>query len=414
MEAEEFGKSLVIYVGTRKIVAMEGSVAGAEAQVLRWKREENSEGFKNGFVSNLERASVTVQKLVDHFYGSEWPQDLAAYVVLGNAQLKTCSFSSSQYYQGDHRTVSPHEIRSVIHQTRTVATLPLSEWILQAFPESFLVNDLAEVRNPLGLEARRLGVNLKIFTMNFQDFRNLEKVTEVADLEVRGFFPKTLTVSEAVLTPEEKQQGVLVVDLADDATHLVLWKNGSLAGTRAIPQGGKDLSQRIAAHWGLEPHDGERLKEEYGNLNIDNKFTEELVPLMDRHGVKNHPVRRCEFQDEFIQITYDWLTRILTQADHFAAENKINYPHFVFTGGGAKLDGLIEFLQRRFSRVARIGLAKKVEAPHEILSDPSMTGVLGMFRWLAENDREYKMMVQPTNVIHRTFASARDWFLSYF
>ena len=405
---------VVLYVGTRKLLVLEAALGEGDPRIVRHALLKNPDGFEKGFVVHLQKAAAALQKLVEGFLPERGSSALSAWVVLGNSKLRTYGFSSSQYYPAGPRTLSSHEIRSVVEQTRSIATLPLSEFILQAVPESFLVNDMAGVRDPLGLTATRLGVDLKIFTMDFQDFKNISKAFEAAEIEVEGYFPKTLAVSEAVLTSEEKEKGVVLADIADDGVSLVLWKNGNLIDTRVLPLGSRTLTAQIAARWEIEPHDAEKVKEQFGSLNLDPQFGDELIPLIERNGKNAHQIHRQAFQEAFLEQAKQWLAGILSEIDSFAREKKAHHPHLVFTGGGTAGDGFLEFLQKQFSREARIGLTRKVEAPTGLLVDPSLAGAFGMVRWLAEADRQVHRLFAPTGLVEKTLATARDWFSAYF
>ena len=405
-------KEIVVYVGSSRLVAVEGIAGSGEPKVLRAAGKKDPEGFEKGLVTNLEKASTAISGLIETLYPGK--TSLPVYAVLGNAKLKTYGYSSSQYYQGMPRAVSSHDIRAVVNQTRSVATLPLSEFVLQAIPESFLVNDMNDVRNPLGLETRRLGVNLKIFTMNFEDFKNIARAFESADIEVEGYFPKTLTISEAVLTDQEKEEGTLLADISEDHLHLVVWKNGDLVDTKVLDLGGAALTSEIAECWQIGIQDAEKVKQRYGALDLDPKFGDELIPLIERNGRANRQIQRREFQEAFLEQSRNWMAKILAESDRFVQEQKLAHPHLVFTGGITVLDGFLEFLQKQFSRDARIGLARKIEAPNEFLVNPSLTPALGMIRWLSLQESGRRQLLAPSGLLQKTVASARDWFSSYF
>lgn len=401
----------VVGISPDKIVTLSGLIEGDECKVAQHSKMTNPEGFKNGFVMNLEKASSSLVEMLKTFIEKE---GAPLYVALDNPQLRAYSYSSSQYYQGDHRTISVSEVQSVIQQTRSVATLPLTDIILQTVPESFMVNDLVGITNPIGLEARRLGVTLNLFTMNFQEYKNLSNAFETAEIEVAGYFPKTMTLPEASLTGEEKQQGVLILDIHEEHTQFILYKAGTPSVSKTNDLAGSWLTKRIAQEWRIESYDAVRAKNQYGSLNPTPEFSEELVHLIERQGIKKNQIRRSEFQETFIPIIYDWLTSLWGLADKFAEENDIKFPHYVFTGPGASIDGLIEFIHRRFSRVARVGLTRKVDAPHELLVDPSMTASLGLIKWICNHEKEQGYLTVPTNFIQRTLSSAKDWFFNYF
>lgn len=415
MNAEDLKhKCVVIYIGTRKLVVMLGDMAEAHPRLIRKEESLSPAGFEKGLVCNLQNASASLEKLLGTLLPPEAWEHVPVYVVLGNSHVRMYRFSSCEYFTPDRRAISSHEIQSVVQQTRNVATLPLTESILQAIPESFLVNDMPAVRNPVGLEAERLGVTLQIYTMEFQSFRNIEKVFESLDLEVEGYFPKTLPLSEAVLEDAEKQEGVLIIDIADDATQLVLWKNGVLSGIRSLARGGHQLTQCLARDWNIEERDAEKVKEKFGTLDSAEQNSEELVPLVMRNEKVQQSIPRKDFLEKFFTYARTWMTDILREADQFLLDEKIRHPHILFTGGAVMTEGFLEWVQKEFSKDGRLGTARHVEAAPEVVRDPAMAPALGMFRWVATYERAQEALFTPRGLIAKTMAAIRAWFANYF
>ncbi len=402
---------IVFYVGTRKLVAMAGVLRDGDPRITGRTTMLNPEGFKDGLVANLERASNSLEKALKSLNP---PAEVTAYVVLGNTKLKTFTFSSSQYFQDATRVISSQDIVSVIDQTKSVATLPLAETVLQTLPVSFLVNDLQDVSNPLGLEAQRIGVCLKLFTMDAQNFKNMTRAFETLEIEVKDYFPKMLTASEAILTDQEKVEGVLLIDIAGEATFLTLWYKGEMVETRVVPVGGRHLSSQLANLWEIDLADAEKVKEQYGSLEPDLQFKEELIPLVDRSGKKGQQISRQKFHEKFLELSKKWLEKILAEADQLAREQKVFHPHCVFTGGGISPDGFLEFLQHDFSRDGRIGLTRKLDIPNQLQVDPSLTSALGMYSWLSYSGSKKARLIAPQSFFGKTVSSARDWFSTYF
>jgi len=407
-------KSVVVYLGTRKLVAMLADMKETNPKILHKEEMIFPEGFEKGLVCNLQNATASLEKLLSILLPPEAWEHIPVHVVLGNSRFKMCRFSSCEYYAPEKHTVSSHEIQSVVQQTRSVAMLPLTEAILQAIPESFLVNDMPAVRNPIGLEAERLGVTLQIYTMDFQSFRNIQKVFEAVDINVAGYFPKTLTVSEAVLNESEKQEGVLIIDIADDATQLVLWKNGYLAGGKSLPIGGHYLTKRLAADYNIEERDADKVKAKFGTLDENDRMSEELVPLVLRNEKVQQSVRRKEFIEKFFGHSKELMTQVLDEAKKFAEEEKARYPHIVFTGGAVMMDGFLEWLHKEFSVEGRLGITRFVEAGQEIVRDPSLAPALGMFRWVMTEQRDNAALFTPRGIVAKIVVAVRTWFTNYF
>lgn len=407
-------KEIVVFIGTRKIALLEGTLHPNHPVVTRFVTMQNPEGFSGGLVNDIDRAAASIFSLFEKLYPNEPLAELSCSVVLGNAKLKVYQFSSSQYYQGTQKTLSAYDIRSIVNQTRSVATLPLTEFILQSVPESFIVNDMSGIHNPIGLDAHRLGVDLKIFTMNFQDFKNLNRVFETLEVEVKGYFPKTLALAEAILTEQEKQDGALITDIADDTVYFSVWKNGALAATKAVAIGAKRLTEQVASKWNIAFADAEKVKERYGSLDLQPQFGEEIVPLVERNGHEAYSLSRQAFHEDFMLICHSWLTELVGELSKMSEEYKLFYPHYVFTGGGTRMDGFLEHLLQEFSITGRIGLPRQVDAPNELLVDPAFASALGMFRWLSTNALDYQKLQEPRSFFEKTLSSARHWFAAYF
>ncbi len=408
------GKCIVLYVGTRKLVAMFGDMRENHPRVLRYEEIIFPDGFEKGLVCNLQNATATLEKVIGALLPEEFWERVPFYVVLGNRLLKMHRFSSCEYYDSEKRMISNQEVSAVIQQTKNVATLPLTEFVLQAVPETFLVNDMPLVRNPIGLEAERLGVTLQIYTMDFQGFRNLSRIFEALDIRVHGYFPKTLTLSEAVLNETEKQEGVMIIDIADDATQVILWNNGFLVGTRILETGGHELTQCLARDWNIDERDAERVKEKFGTLDLREQESEELIPLVSRNEKVQQSLPRKEFLNKFFHHARSWMNRILSGANQFLQEEKIRHPHTIFTGGGVLFDGFLEWTQKEFSLEGKVGVTRQVEAPQELIRDPSLAPALGMFRWIAVYKHDYEPLFTPKSVIRKTVMAARQWFSNYF
>lgn len=402
-----------LYIGTRKLTAFTINPSKSEPGIIKTAEIRDPKGFSAGLISNLEQAVVTLEKLFQDLPGGD-PAAQPFYIVLGNSKLLFHRYSSSIYFQGGARVLTADDVHSVIEQTRTVATIPLSQMIIQAVPESFVVGDMTDVQNPIGLTAQRIAVDLNLFTMEFQALKNLQHVFEAMDLEVDGYYPKGLMVSEAVLTESEKQEGCILLDIADDVTFLSVWKKGKLVDLKASPWGAGWLSSRIAEALQVERSDAEKIKEQYGTLEPKPAAADELISLIDRSGKPGFKIKRGEFHEKFLSIAKEWVKFFTSETQMILQDSKVYHPHWILTGGGARLEGLIELMQNEFSIPARLGTTQKIEAPANYLIDPSYAAVLGFSKWFSQHHAHLNSWDEPRGFIEKTFTSAKSWFTQYF
>ena len=417
MTPQKENEILVFYIGTGRLAGMLAEEIPSGVKVLRFAQIVKAEGFQKGEVSHLEKAVASVGELVKRLELDEEALASPAFILLSGSHLEISRFSSSIYYQGYPRVITPQEIRQVVEQTRSVAPLPLENWILQVIPESFWVNDLTGVQDPTGLEAQRLAVTLKIFTTQYASFRNLARVFEALELNVKGYFPKNLTLPEGLLNAEEKEGETLLIDFADDVTHLVLTRQGEIATSRSFEVGSQFFTSKIAAAWRLSLREAERLKDRFGSLDEKLQFGEELIPLVEKNDPSNkltHQIKRAEFHQVFFQSGEALFSQIKKEVEKLLQEEKLAHPHFVLTGSGAKIEGLLECFTRHFSSAVRLGAPRYLEGAPESLLDPTWSGLVGLLHWLRKKESGGNGVASKENPLARTLVQVKDWLAAYF
>lgn len=406
------GKSIVVYIGGRRIVALLGSTDSAVPSILRFQERKFPDGFTQGLVTNLQNATASVEKALTDLAPISEIEKTPVYVVLGNSLLRQHRFGSSQYYSAN-RTITAEDVRSVIQQTRSVATLPLSETVLTAVPESFVVNDMSSVKNPIDLEAQRLGAQVQLFSMEYQGLRNIVKIFEGLDLEVKGFFPKMLTISEAVLKPENKKNGTVIIDVSDRMTEVMVWKDYKLCASKFISIGGGWLTEKISSRYKLDDVAAENLKEKYGSVEVDVK-ADELVPLWSKSDQSREMIKRGEFHEAWMGMTNEWMSLIQSEVEKVLNDARVFHPEYVFTGGPVQMDGFLEWMQRDFGVEGKIGVSHQLDTMPEILHSPVWVPALGMLHWIDYFKRELEPLYVPRGVLEKSILTAKTWFANYF
>lgn len=408
---------LVFYVGTHHLGGLLAEIQAGSARVLRTAEIPLPEGFQKGGVTQLEKALASFDELIGLLQLGEEAHEIPASVVLSTPLLKMGRYSSSTYYSGYPRSLTSKDVAQVVEQTRGVAPLALDQWILCAEPESFWVNDLTGVQDPVGMEAQRLAVTLQIYSVDYAYFRNLSRVFESLELNLTGYFPKTLFLPEGVLTPAERQGEALILDFSDGATHLVLTREGRIAAARSLELGSRFLTQRIAETWQVGWRDAERLKERFGSLEARPPHLDELIPLVEREGRSkehNHQIKRADFHGAFVGFGNEFLERLVQAVKEFLAESRLAAPHFVLTGGGARLEGLLELLSARLASPVRLGIPRAVEGlPVQALNDLSWIAPLGVVRRAAAASTSGAQPVNE-NLLEKALVQAKGWFAAYF
>lgn len=399
------------YIGTTKIVFLKASAAAETTEITAYCARL-ARGFSHGVVQDLKEATETLREAVRSVVTEEEAALVPCRVVISNAYLKNYVFQSSLYFHTSPHALTIRDVRAAIAQTRSVATIPLDEIIVQAVPQEFLVNDLAGIRNPIGLEASRLGVTLRILTMNYLVYSNLMKVWERADLEVSEVIPGALASSEAVLNPVERQDGVILVVIGGGATHFACYKNSVLAAVHSIPFGSDRVTEVIAQKLNLNHLDAQRIKESFGSAHPKVEFQEELIPLPQREGERKRSISRREFEHHLSGGLDEFFGEITKQVKALQAQFA-PLDQVVFTGGGAELDGFLDVLQERIPVRSRIGIPEGFSGPAACVKRPAFAAPLGGLHFTSKILEPALPVQNPQNWLGRTTESVRSWIFEY-
>ena len=399
------------YIGTTKIAFLKAYSRPSGPIEVTALSAHLANGFERGIVKDLIQASQTLSNSVNEVLGEE-KSIVPSRLVISNVYLKSYTFQSSVYFHGNPHPITLKDVRAAIAQTRSVANIPLQEVIIQEVPQEFLVNDLAGVQNPLGLEANRLGVTLRLLTLDGLVYNNLLRVFERCDLELTDIIPSMLSASQSVLTLQEKQTGVILVVIGGGATHFACYKNSVLVETRSIPIGSDCITEVISKHLNIEHLDAQRLKESFGSAVTKTEFKDELIPIPDSENRKKHPIRRFEFETQMasgLDVFFKEIKNEIQILQSFYAP----LTQIVFTGGGVKLDGFLETVQEQISPASRIGTAQQVTGPEALTSDPAFSAALGGILYSSRISEHDMMRLGHQNWLSRTVEAARNWIFEY-
>ena len=400
------------YIGTTKVAFLKAKAKPQDQIEILALSARLAHGFERGIVKDLAQASQTLSDAVKDVVGPDEKIITPCRLVVSNTYLKNYTFQSSVYFQGNPHLLTLKDVRAAVAQTRSVATIPLQEVIVQAVPQEFLVNDMMGVQNPIGLEASRLGVTLRLLTLDFLVYNNLLRVFERCDFEVSDVIPSVLSAAHCILTPLEKQTGVILAVIGGTATHFACYKNSVLVETRSIPVGGDRITEVIEKNLNIEHIDAQRIKESFGSAVSKSEFQEELIPVPDSNGRKKYPIKRSALEHQMnsgVNAFFSEIrSEIKTLQERYAPLNQI-----VFSGGGACLDGFLDVARDSISPQSRIGIAQGISGPEALITDPAFASVLGGIGFSSRVSEQGLATPSRQNWVSRTVDIARNWIFEY-
>jgi cell division protein FtsA len=269
--------------------------------------------------------------------------------------------------------------------------VPAERKLLHIIPRGFALDGQTGVKNPVGMHGQRLDVETHIITTAVTSVQNVIKCVRGIGVEVDDVVLEPLASSEAVLTAEEKQSGVILADIGGGTTDVAIFRDGSIWHTAVIPVAGYQLTRDVAMGLGLPFDVAEDMKKRYASVMpiYEGKRQTPQEMLQDGHGVS--------YQDlcDIIRARIEEIVRLVMLELPQTEYEQLVPSGLVFTGGSSNLSG-IDALTRDMIRLpVRVGSPMNLSGIPQNLRDPAYATAVGLVMWAAKND------TQPTFIEKR-------------
>src|ERR1700754_5249370 len=248
-------------IGTSKVVALVGEVGLDGAIEVLGIGSQPSRGLKKGVVVNIESTVQSTQRAVEEAELMAGCEIHSVFAGIAGSHVR--SLNSHGVVAIRDKEVTQSDVEHVIDAAKAVA-IPADQKILHVLPQEFIVDGQEGIRDPIGMSGVRLEAKVHIVTGADSAAQNIEKCIQRCGLEVDDVVLEQLASSFAVLTEDEKELGVCLVDIGGGTTDIAIFSGGSIVHTAVIALGGKKLTHDIAVGLRTQVHEAERIKQRYG------------------------------------------------------------------------------------------------------------------------------------------------------
>ncbi|GEM_PF-3322625 len=404
----------LFYIGSTKLSAVKVKrVDDTFFDILEFN-EIAPTGFEKGNITDLEKAVHDVRRLSSKLGSFSEFMKCPVYIVIESAFSNTYSLSSSLYFQTQKRIYSS-DVNKIIDQTREVATLPMNEQLILSVAQGFTVNDLAGIRNPVGLDGTRLAVDLLLATLSAENWKKLQQIFRQNGLKITNIIPKGVSGIFGLLSPEEFKGSTLFLDVGGKLTSLVYIRDERVRRSSWITFGGENWTERVMQNLSLNEKEARRVKEVFGSVLSERDFHDEIIPRSG--GIATQSSRGdLKLKDLYPVLNagmVDFLDLVRLEIDRI---EKVETPieRIVITGGGAKMDGFLERLNAELSKPVRLATPLRMRTKENQLIQPQYASFLGTLRFLTEENKKEEERCQGEGVLGSFIRKARDWFEEYF
>lgn len=366
-------------IGTSKVSAIVGEMRdGSDFEIIGLGVAE-SRGFRCGSVVNLEAAVASIRKAVEEAELTAGIEIDNVYLGLSGSQIKGFNSRGVVAVAGKNREVGHDDVRRVIDTARAVS-LPVGRDILHVLPQDFMVDDQEGIADPVGMTGARLEVNVHIVTIGSATMQNVVTCVNRASVRVREIVLEQLAASEAVLTDDEKQLGVALLDVGAGTTDIAIYEKGSLWHTAVVAFGGDHFTNDIAVGLRVPIPEAEKLKRKSGcalSAMVDDD------DCMDVASVGGRPPRVMarRILSEVLQPRAEELFHQVWDEIHRAGYEKALNSGIVLTGGGANLRGMAEIAEQIFDMPVRCGEPHRTGSLADHIANPSFATAVGLLVW---------------------------------
>jgi cell division protein FtsA len=361
-------------VGSSKVATVVARKGPEGLEILGVGRAE-TDGMRKGAVVNVDATVKSIQQSLGEAEKMTGVPIPSVFVGVSGPLIKSFN-SHAAISVRNEREVTEVDVARVLELAKAVE-LPNDREVLHVLTQEFIVDDMGGIKDPRGMTGIRLDARVHVVTDDVPSTRNLVKCVEKAELGIDDIALSPLASANAVLTPEEKEVGVVLLDFGAGTVEMAIFYDGALRHTFVLPLGGANITSDVAVGLKVPWADAEGLKISSGCAMIQKVRRDELVELPGVGGRQPRPIRR-QYLSEIIEPRTEEIFGLLRKEILRSGFEEMLGAGVVLTGGGSLLDGLPELGERVFQLPVRRGGPIGVGGLVEVIGSPGYATAVGL------------------------------------
>jgi cell division protein FtsA len=398
-------------VGTTKVCAIVGEVNADGMVDIIGVGTSPSRGLRRGVVVNIDHTVASIRKAVEDAELMAGCQIQSVYAGISGGHIK--GINSHGVIAIKSREVTEVDVARVIDAARAVA-IPLDREVIHILPQEFVVDDQEGIKEPIGMAGVRLEAKVHIITGAVSAAQNIERCAARSGLKVYDLVLQQMAAAEAVLSPDEKELGVALVDIGGGTTDIAIFADGAIQHTSVISVGGEQLTNDIAVGLRTPMVEAERIKRRYGCALGSLVDKDETITVPGVGG--RHP--RVLSRSVLADITEPRLEEILglvrREVERYNLLQSVA-SGMVLTGGTVAIDGVCELAEQLFDMPVRLGYPMGISGLVDVVNSPVYATGVGLVLWGARNKSvDLGAAYQPGGALNRVVGKMKQWFAEAF
>jgi cell division protein FtsA len=371
-------KSVIVAldIGTTKVCTLIAQKSGKNLEILG-VGSHPSYGLKKGSVVNIEKTVESIRSSIAEAKLMAGIEELESATV-GIAGNHIYCFNSSGVVPVKNKEINQSDVDRVIEAAKAVL-IPSDREILHVIPQEFKVDNTVGIKNPIGMCGSRLEVNVHIVTGKTPLIHNLVKCVEQAGLEANEVILQPIASSRSVLSSEEKELGVVLIDIGGGTTDIAVWKDGSLLHSQIIPLGGNHFTNDLAVALKIPHNEAERIKLNHGTVLKNSNQNETYLTVQGLSGTRPREVS-LSFIAEVLGARAEELFSVVRELVLEKNLQDVITGGFVLTGGGALVKHLPELAEYFLEKPVKMGYPAAFGGMTTAMQHPKFSTVLGLLQ----------------------------------
>jgi cell division protein FtsA len=398
-----------IDIGTSKVVALVGEITNDGNLNIVGMGSHPSQGLKRGVVVNIESTVQSIQRAVEEAELTAGCQIYSAYTGIAGSHIR--SINSHGIVAIRDREVTQNDVDRVIDAAKAVA-IPADQKILHILPQEFIIDSQDSIREPVGMSGVRLEAKVHIVTGAVSAAQNIVKCLKRCGLTANDIVLEQFASSQSILTDDEKELGVCMIDIGGGTTDIAIFTDGSIRHTAVIPIAGDQVTNDIAIALRTPARNAEDIKIKHACALQDLADTNQMIDIPtvgDRPG--RHLSKRA--LAEVVEARYEELFTLVAAEIRRSGLEDLLAAGLVLTGGASKVEGAVELAERVFKMPVRLGTPQFVTGLSEVIDNPVYATGIGLLLYgMQQRDTQREALNQPS--LKSLWGRMKNWFQGNF
>lgn len=400
-------------IGTTKICCIVGEVheRGPNPTIdIIGIGQAPSVGLRKGVVINIDSTVESITKAVEEAELMAGVEISSVFTGIAGGHIK--SFNSTGVVAVKDKEINESDVQRCIDAAKAVA-IPLDREVIHIMPQEFIIDGQDGIRDPIGMNGMRLESRVHIVTGAVSSAQNIIKCANKAGLNVTEICLEPIASAAAVLSEDEKDLGVVLVDIGGGTSDIAIFKDGAIVFTGVLAIGGNHITNDIAVGLRCPQHEAEKLKIAHGCGLASLVRPDETIEVAGVGGRKPRMVPRrllAEIIEPRVEEMFSLIQREVIQSGH----GDVLSGGVVITGGSSLLEGMPEMAEFIFEMPVKRGIPQGIGGLRDVVNSPKFATGVGLLKYGARNGSKAKFQIREKNIYDKVRGSMRTWIKDLF